>query len=181
MNRPSESPAVGTDPPPSADIPASPAWADSPDSEPVWTTPESVLPDLPNSLFSSPHPPRAPFSPPGARNWIAVPPDQRASPSVRSIALPGASAPSVSNGPVVFSWLLPHCVGPCLPDLFSQTDTPLLHLHYQTSSLLWVPPTSDNLRPLPRFLHLSKGALSSAPIVGSPWLPRSLHVKLDAA
>ena len=35
--------------------------------------------------------------------------------------------------------------------------------------------------PVPRFLHLSEGALPSAPTAGSPWLPRSLHVKLDAA
>jgi hypothetical protein len=37
----------------------------------------------------------------------------------------------------------PLCVGPCRPDL--------LPAHYRRSSLLWVAPTSDRLRPLPRF------------------------------
>jgi len=54
----------------------------------------------------------------------------------------------------------PLSVGPCRPHSLSQTDTPLLCPHYQTSSLLWVPPTSDSHRPLPRFLHLSEGAHS---------------------
>mgnify|MGYP000049663395 CR=1 FL=1 len=78
--------------------------------------------------------------------------------------------------------LNPHCVGPCFPYPFSQTGTPLLHPRYQASSLLWVPPTSVSLRPLPRFLHLSENALIfPAPTDGSPWLPHGLHVRLDAA
>jgi hypothetical protein len=52
----------------------------------------------------------------------------------------------------------PPCVGPCLLFPLSDTGTPSLCPHYQASSLLWVPPTSDSHRPLPRFLHLSEGA-----------------------
>ena len=52
----------------------------------------------------------------------------------------------------------PLCVGPCRPNSLSQTATPLLPAHYRRSALLWVAPTSDNLRPLPRFLRLSEGA-----------------------
>ncbi len=52
----------------------------------------------------------------------------------------------------------PLSVGPCLPYSLSQANTPLLGPHYQTSSLLWVSPTSDSHFPLPRFLHLSEGA-----------------------
>ena len=78
--------------------------------------------------------------------------------------------------------LNPLCVGPCFPYPFSQTGAPLLHPRYQASSLLWVPPTSVSLRPLPRFLHLSENALTfPAPTDGSPWLPHGLHVRLDAA
>ena len=54
----------------------------------------------------------------------------------------------------------PLSVGPCLPYSLSQTGTPLLGLHYQTSSLLWMPPTPHCHRPLPRFLHFSEGAHS---------------------
>ncbi len=54
----------------------------------------------------------------------------------------------------------PLSVGPCIPYSLSQADTPLLGPHYQTSSLLWVSPTSDSHFPLPRFLHLSEGAHS---------------------
>jgi len=52
----------------------------------------------------------------------------------------------------------PLCVGPYRPYSLSQTGAPLLGPHYQTSSLLWAPPTSDSHRPLPPLLHLSKGA-----------------------
>ncbi|EGV15940.1 hypothetical protein ThimaDRAFT_4773 [Thiocapsa marina 5811] len=55
----------------------------------------------------------------------------------------------------------PLCVGPCLPDSFSQTATPLLPAHYRRSVLLWVAPTSDSLRPLPRFRRL----FADAPIL----------------
>ncbi len=54
----------------------------------------------------------------------------------------------------------PLSVGPCFSNSFSPADTPSLRPHYQTSSLLWVSPTSDRLRPLPRCLGLSEGAHS---------------------
>ena len=71
----------------------------------------------------------------------------------------------------------PLSVGPCFPYPLSRTGTPSLPPHYQSSSLLWAPPTSSSLRPLPRCLGLSVGARCSAPTGGSPWL---LHAPRQA-
>ena len=70
-------------------------------------------------------------------------------------------------------------VGACFPYSLSQTGAPSLPPNYQRSSLLWAPPTPQRLCPLPRYLHLSEGARSSAPMLGSPWLPRNHYVRLD--
>lgn len=70
-------------------------------------------------------------------------------------------------------------VGACFPYSLSQTGAPSLPPNYQRSSLLWAPPTPWHPHPLPRCLHLSEGARSSAPMPGSPWLPHYLYVRLD--
>src|SRR3990172_12557346 len=67
----------------------------------------------------------------------------------------------------------------CFPYSLSQTGAPSLPPNYQRSSLLWAPPTPQRLCPLPRYLHLSEGARSSAPMLGSPWLPHNRYVRLD--
>ena len=72
-------------------------------------------------------------------------------------------------------------VGACFPYSLSQSGAPSLPPNYQRSSLLWAPPTPQLLRPLPRSLHLPEGALCSAPMLGSPWLPHNRYVRLDTS
>ena len=75
----------------------------------------------------------------------------------------------------------PLSVGACLPGSLSPPDTPWLHQHYPASSLLWVSPTPHRLWPRSRGLDLSEAAHQRAPMMGSPWLPRSRAVRLDPA
>ena len=77
-------------------------------------------------------------------------------------------------------WLSPHCVGPCFRCPLSRTGTPLLHPHYRASSLVWAPPTSGE-PPLFLAFQACPRVRLQAGLSGSPWLPRNLPVKLDAA
>ena len=70
-------------------------------------------------------------------------------------------------------------VGACFPCSLSQTGAPSLPPNYRRSSRLRAPPTPQHPCPLPRSLHLSEGARSSAPMLGSPWLPHNRCVRLD--
>jgi hypothetical protein len=81
---------------------------------------------------------------------------------------------------VSLPWLSPHCVGPCFRCPLSRTGTPLLHPRYRASLLIWMPPTSGSL-PSSSLFRLVRGFAFKAGLSGSPWLPRCLPVKLDAA
>src|SRR5262249_25533842 len=80
-------------------------------------------------------------------------PHQRAVLSLRAL-----SRPLCETNKVSCHEHSPLGVGSCFPYPLSQTDAPLLPPHYQSSSLVWAPPTSDHHRLLPRCLGLSEGA-----------------------